>query len=176
MICFYDGTMIIILYPVQRLILYLLRSILYSFLFELLQQVCYWLFYKKLFLCMMVICLLSYIQFIDWFFTCLDLYVVSFHLNHCSLYVICCLTRSDFLLWWWNDYYFISSSTIDSLLAKIYIIFLLIWIIAAGMLLVVLQLVLSLYDGHMLLFLYLVHWLILSLLRSVCCFFVFASL
>ena len=37
--------------------------------------------------------LLIFIQFIDWFFPCLDLYVVSSHLNVCSLYVIGCFIR-----------------------------------------------------------------------------------
>ena len=30
---------------------------------------------------------LSYIQIIDWFLICLDFYVHSYHLNHCSWYV-----------------------------------------------------------------------------------------
>ena len=60
---------------------------------------------------------LSYSQYIDWFFICSILYVVSFHFNYCSLYGISCFTRSDYFVWLWNDYYFLFSSLIDSLLA-----------------------------------------------------------
>ena len=58
--------------------------------------------FKKLLLCMILKWLLLYIQFIDFLFTCLDLYVVSFYLNYCSEYGICCLTTNDFFVWLWN--------------------------------------------------------------------------
>ena len=113
---------------------------------------------------------LSYIQFIDWLFTYLDpygisfnlnivagmslavwqevitlydceiiiilypvhwlilsmfdLYVVYFHLNYCSQYVICCFIKYDFFVWLWNDYHRLSSSLIHSLLDKIFTSFL----------------------------------------------------
>ena len=74
-------------------------SIVACMLLSVLQQV--------IFLGMFVNLWLSYIQFIDWFFTCSDLYVVSFHLNDCSWYVIGWLTSSAFFKWLWNDYCFI---------------------------------------------------------------------
>ena len=42
--------------------------------------------------------IIFYIQFIDWFFTYFDLYVVSYHLNYCSEYDICCFTRSSYIV------------------------------------------------------------------------------
>ena len=58
-----------------------------------------------------------YIKSIAWFITCLVLFGISFHLNYCSAYVCCFLTRSDFFVWLWNDYYHIFSLLIDSLCA-----------------------------------------------------------
>ena len=60
-----------------------------------------------------------------------------FHLNNCSWYAIVFLTSFEFCVWLWNDYYLIPSSLINSLHAFICILFLSIWIIAAGMLVAV---------------------------------------
>ena len=51
------------------------------------------LFYKKWLRCIIVKLLLSYIQFIYWFFTCLDLHMVSFNFNYCSMYVCGCFYK-----------------------------------------------------------------------------------
>ena len=73
-----------------------------------------------------------------WFlFTCLILYGISIHLNYCRLYGNDFFTRSDPFEWLWNGYYLISSSLIDRLLACICMLYLCIWVILAGMFLVV---------------------------------------
>ena len=74
-------------------------------------------FSKRLLLCVIVKWLFYYSRFIDWFFTCLDLYGVSFYLNCFSQYVIRSFTRNDYFVCLWNDYYLISSSLFDSVLA-----------------------------------------------------------
>ena len=113
----YVCEMIIIIHPVHWLILYLLRSVCFLFHLDYFSwYICGW-FYKKWILCMFVKWSLSYIQFIDWFFTCLDLYVISFHLNYCSVYDLGCLRRNKYFVWLWHDYYVISSSLINFLLA-----------------------------------------------------------
>ena len=48
---------------------------------------------------MIVKWLVSYIQFIDWFFTSFYLYVILFLWNYYSEQVICFFTRSDCFLW-----------------------------------------------------------------------------
>ena len=124
MIYLYVCEIIIIICPVHLLILYLLSSLCNSSLFEFLQRVCYWMFCKKWFLCMIVKWLSSFIQFIDWFFSCFDLYVISLHLHHCSWYVIGCFIKSHFVVCMWNiNYSFISMALIDSLLDHIWIFF-----------------------------------------------------
>ena len=71
--------------PIQWLILYLLKSSWVSFSFELLWCVCFCIFAKGS---------LSYIQFINWFFTCFNFHVVSFYLIHCSWYIRGCFLRA----------------------------------------------------------------------------------
>ena len=53
-------------------------------------------------------------HYIDWFFTCLVLYAVSFHVNYCRQYVTGCFTRS---------YYFVSLWNIDHLVSSPFILF-----------------------------------------------------
>ena len=84
----------------------------------------------KSFLCIVVKWLLSYIQSIDWFVTCLDLYAVSLHLNFFSEYVIGLFTKK----------------------------------------------VITLYHCKRIIIFFPVHWLLLNLLRSVCCFVAFELL
>ena len=63
--------------------------------------------------------ILSYFQFIDWFFTCLDFFV-------CIIVggiVLAVFTKTNVAVWLINVYYFISSQLIDSLLAYICILF-----------------------------------------------------
>ena len=74
--------MIIIIYPVHWLILYLFGSVCSFFSFALLLLVFSSPFYKKRFLYMIVIWSLSSIQYIDWFFTLILLYVTFFYLNY----------------------------------------------------------------------------------------------
>ena len=132
-----------------------------SFSFILLQQVFIgWLTRSDHFF-MIETLLLFYIHTIDWFIPCLDLFVVSFHLNCCSWYDNGCLTRSDYFVWLWNNYYLISNLLIGLLLAKICMLFLSIQIFIASMLSSVLQEVISLYDCKMVNLWYSVHWLIL---------------
>ena len=104
---------------------------------------------------------LSYINFINWLFSWLNLYVVSLRFNKYSWYVIGCFTRSDPFVWLWNDYYFISSSLIDCLLALICMLFLIICIIVASMFLAVLQEVISLHILFCLLILDLLRYMLL---------------
>ena len=112
----YICKLIIILFSIHRLILYLFGCL--SRLFSLHYRKWYvcGCFYCSLSLCMFVKWSLIYIQFIDWIYTFVYLYVVSFHLNYCSVYVIGCLTRSHYFAWLWNNFCLISSSLIDSLL------------------------------------------------------------
>ena len=49
---------------------------------------------------MIVKWLLSYIQFIDWFFSCLDLYVIYCHLKYCSEYICGYFMSSDCVESW----------------------------------------------------------------------------
>ena len=149
----YDWDMFIIIYSVHWLILYFLRSVYYFLSFELLKLVCYWMFYKKWLLCIILKWLLSFIRCIDWFFTCLDLYVVYSYLNSCSEYFIGFFTRSEYFVWLWNNCYLTSSSLIDSLLAYISMLFLSIWIILAHMFVTILQEVISLYVCEMIIIL-----------------------
>ena len=111
---------------------------------------------------MIVKWLLSSIQLIGFTFTCWDMYVISFYLNYCSMYVCSFFTRNDYYVWLWNNLYLIFSSLVQSLLAWICMLFLFIWTIVAGMLVAVLQAVISLYDSWMIIILYLVHWLIFT--------------
>ena len=74
-------------------------------------------------------------------------------------------TRSVCFVCLWNDYYRKSRSLIDSLLVLICMLFLLIWIIIAGVLVAVLPEANCLYDCRMIIFLYLDHWLIFHLLQ-----------
>ena len=142
------------------------------------------------------------------------MYIVSFHLHYCSLYVIDCLTKSDYFvglsifnllypvhwlilyllrfvycffsfellqlvcLWLFDkkwllcmilhDSYLISRSFIDSLPALICMFYSFKWIIVAGMILAVWQIVMDLYYWEIIIILYPVHWLVLYLLRSAC--------
>ena len=107
-IILYNCKIIIIFKPLYWLILYLLRSVCCFFSFELLYPVYYWLCNRIFYV--------WYIQFVDWLFTCLDLYVDSFHLNYSSGYVIGCFTRNDLLLRLATVHYRISRSLVDSLL------------------------------------------------------------
>ena len=77
------------------------------------------------------------IKFIDWSFTCLDLYVVSFHLKYYNRYVYDNFYKRWFLFMIVTWLYLISRSLIDSSLTQICIFFLSIWIIVAGKLLAV---------------------------------------
>ena len=123
-----------------------------------------------MYVCEMIIVLYS----VYWLILCLLWSVwCFFHLNYRHWYVIGCSTRSDYFGWLWNDYYLISSSLIGSLLPKICMLFLFIWIIVACMLLAIWQKVLTLYDCKIIIILYPIHWLIVYLLRSVCCLFSF---
>ena len=93
-----------------------------------------WLLYKKWSLCMFMGWLLSYIQFIDWFSTCFDLYVFSFLLNYCSKYVIGCFYKK-WLLCMIVEWVLSYIQFIDwfSTYILICMLFLYIWIIVAGM-------------------------------------------
>ena len=84
--------------------------------------------------------------------------------------------RTNLSVCLWNNYYTIATSLINSILAKILMLFLFIWIIVARMLFTVLLEVITLYDCEMILIIYSVHWLVLYLLRSICCFFLFELL
>ena len=106
--------------------------------------------------CMIVKWLLSSIQFIHWFITCLDLYVF-FNLNYCSMYVICHFTRSHYFVCLWDNHYFISGLLIDSFLALICILFLFIWIIGAGIILAIWQEVITLDNCELIIILYPVY-------------------
>ena len=109
-ISLYVYEMIIILYPVHWLISELFRTVCFFIWFIVARIIMT--FLHKWMLCMFVKWFLSYIQFIDWFFICLDLYVVSFHLKYYSSYVIGCFTRSNYFEWLFFDFYPISSSLI----------------------------------------------------------------
>ena len=81
--------------PVHWMILSLLWSIFFSIrinvagiVFAILQE---WL------LCMVVKWFLS-LHFIDWILTCLNLCVVTLHLNYCSAYVIGCLYDFEMII------------------------------------------------------------------------------
>ena len=112
--------------------------------------------------------IIVYIQFIDWFFIYINLYLVSFHLNYCRLYVIGYFTRSDLSVCLWNDHYHYSSSFIWFCIWLN--LFLFIWIIVAGILFDFLQEVISLYVCETIIIIYPVYWLIYYLLRSAYCF------
>ena len=112
-ISFYISQMIIMLYPVHWLILFLLRSVFRCFHLNYCSWYVIGCFYKKGLPCMIVKWLSFYIQFIDWFCTCLDLYGVSFHFNYYSPYGYCYFIRSDLFVWVLNDQYLISSLLTD---------------------------------------------------------------
>ena len=125
---------------------------------------------------MVVEYLLSYIQFIDWFFTFSDLYIVSFHLTIYSWYVIGCFTRSFYFVWLLNYDYLISSSLIDYLFPWICLLFPFIWIIVGCMLLAFLREKIALNIFWMIIILYpFIDWFVF-LLWSACCFFLIESL
>ena len=94
---------IIILFPVHWLILSLDRYVYRFFTFELSQAVYLWTIYKKWLLCLFEKWSVSYTKFMDWFFTCFDICVVSFHLKYCRWHDIVCFTRNDYFIWMWND-------------------------------------------------------------------------
>ena len=125
---------------------------------------------------MIVKWLLSYIQFIEWFFTCFDLYVFYFHFVNCRGYVIDCFTKSEFFVWLWNNYHFISSLLfIFSLLRSV-------WFFVSFELfrlinyLAVKQEVITLYDFEIMITLYPVNWLIEFMLRFLSCSLIFVLL
>ena len=68
--------------------------IFHIFAFELLSGVYYWLFDMKQLLWMIM---KYFFYFLDWLFTWLNLYFISYHFNHCSLYAVCCFTKFFFL-------------------------------------------------------------------------------
>ena len=90
------------------------------FSFELLQLVCYWLFYKKWLFCM--IAKWFFFNIIVLFFTCLDLYIISFYFIFLISRFVDCFTRNDYFGWLWNDHYLIPSLVDDFLLAHLYVI------------------------------------------------------
>ena len=105
-----------------------------------------WLFLRKviaLYVCEMII---IYIQFSDWFFTCLALYVVSFYLNYCSKYVCGCFYKNFFSLYDFEmiiilcPFYWLILYLFRSLF-----FFFSIWIIVVGMFVGVLPEAISLY-------------------------------
>ena len=130
----------------------------------------------RIFIFIIVKWLLSYIQFIDWFFICLDLFIVFFNLNYCSVYVCGCLFKNC-LLYLFVKCLFSYITFIDwfSTCLDLYVV-LFIWIIVGGMIVAVYQEVIAFYNCDMSIISYPVHWLILYLLRSVCCFFLFELL
>ena len=79
-------------------------TLLFLFIWIIVAGILLAVFFKKRLLCMNLKWLLSNIHFIDWFFTCSDLFVVSFHFNYCSWYVFMELT----FLCLWDHYYLIS--------------------------------------------------------------------
>ena len=95
----YGYEMIIISYKIHWSSYYLLRSVLCFFqigIFVVRMSVAG--FTRSDFFVWFKNKLLSYFQFIDWSFTCIDLYVVSLYLNSCKWYVCGCFTRSDYVL------------------------------------------------------------------------------
>ena len=80
-------------------------------------------FYEKWLHCLFVKWLISYIQFIDWFSSCLDLYFIHFISITVARMLLAVFTRSDFVVCLWNDYYLTFRLLIDSLLAWIRILF-----------------------------------------------------
>ena len=116
---------------------------------------------------------LSYVQFNNWFFTCINLFVVSFHVKYWSEYDIGSFTRFYFIVCLWNDCYPISTSLIDSLLALICMLFLFIWFIAAGSFVADFtrsNISVCLWNVYIV---YQLHWLFFYLLRSECRFLIF---
>ena len=123
-------------------------------------------FDKKWSVCMVVKLLSSYIQCLNWFYACFDLYCVSIYLNYCSLYNIGWLTKSDHFVWLWNVNNLVFISLLDSLHVLIRFLFLFYLIIVAHMKLVVWQEVIILYGCETIIILNTVHWLILYYFKS----------
>ena len=104
--------------------------------------------------------LLSYIQFINWYFLCLDLYIVSFDM----IVWFCTIIYLYPVLW--SILYLLRPVwcfSFDFFLWRIY-------------LLLFLREVITLYDSEILNIFYPGHWLTPYLLRSLCCFFSFEFL
>ena len=95
--------------------------------------VCLWLFNKYWLPCMIVTRFLSHIQFIYWFFTCIDLYIYFSILIFLVSMFVAVWQEVIYFVWSWHDYYLISSSLIDSLFAYFCILFLAICIILVSM-------------------------------------------
>ena len=82
---------------VHPLSLYLFIIVCCFFQSELLQNAG-WLFVTRTIILLVSGWSLSYIQFIDWFFTCLDHYAICFHMNFCSVYLHGCITRKNYFV------------------------------------------------------------------------------
>ena len=80
---------------------------------------------------------LSYIHPIDWFFTCLDLYVIFFHLNCCSVYFFSKFRRmfSFYFCKITSSLYLADSWILHLLLSVCCYLYLVIWIISGCVLL-----------------------------------------
>ena len=78
---------------------------------------------NKQYFCMIVKCVLSYIQFIYLFVTYFDRCVVLSHLNHCSEYDYGWFTVSGLFVKFWNSTYCEFISLIDSFPTLICLVF-----------------------------------------------------
>ena len=129
------------IYQVHCLILYSLRSIyiyIYFFIWIIVVRMSLAVFQEVITVYDCGIWLKLYIQFIDLFCTCLDLYIVSFHLNYCRWYVICYFTTSHFL--YYCEMLFISHPVHWLILYLLrFICFFFMWIIVVRMSLAVFQ-------------------------------------
>ena len=119
--------MVIISYPVQWLILYLLRSIFYSFIWINEVSMILVVFQEVIFLYDYLMIIIIYL--VHW----LILYLlksacfVSIHVIIIIGMLLVCLPKGDYFVWLWHDYYLILRSLIDWLLALIFMLFLFIW-------------------------------------------------
>ena len=112
---------------------------------------------------------------IHWLTTCISfLHLLIFWVGWVSTNKWCKLSfllDLIFLVWLWNVNYLLFISLIDSLLVLIFLLFLFILIVVAGMILAVWPEVTTLYGCEIIIILNQVHLLNLFLLRYVCCFF-----
>ena len=86
------------------------------------------------------------------------------------MYIIGYFPKNDFFVWLWKHYCFVYSLLLDLLRAYMCKLFHSIWTIVEGMFAPFFQGMIAMCIGAKIIILYSVHWLILYLLRSECCF------